>query len=126
VGGIKMKREVLFRAWDIEEQEMIYNAERTYDYRCSGFGCRERNFGDVLDDDNYVVMQYVGITDSKGVKIFEGDIVEYFEGEYYNGCYEFQGIIIVDFDIKTFNDLYNSQNLRVIGNIHQNKELISE
>lgn len=44
-----MSREIEFRAWDKDEQEYCYNAERTYDFLCSRRGCLAESFGDVLD-----------------------------------------------------------------------------
>lgn len=32
---------IKFRAWDKEENKMIYDVEKTYDYMCNGFGANE-------------------------------------------------------------------------------------
>ena len=115
-----MRNIIKFRAWDIENQQMIHNAERTYDYKCQGLGCMESNFGDVLDSDNYIVMQYIGIKDDLGVEIYFDDILEV---DYSDPIGEFHTTTIT---IKTIEDVVNpylihANRIKVIGNIHENK-----
>lgn len=37
-GGENLTWKIKFRAWDKEENEMIYDVQNTYDYHCSGQG----------------------------------------------------------------------------------------
>jgi hypothetical protein len=72
------------------------------------------------------VGQFVGLTDKNGKKIFEGDIVniEYLETTVKNAVIEYVGASFygtTEFDAWELND-YTS--LEVIGNIHDNKELL--
>lgn len=74
------------------------------------------------------VGQYTGLTDKNGKKIFEGDIVVYRIDEY--GIIEYDEEIArfcVTFDTWStdFDHLYGKE-LEVIGNIHDNPELLNE
>nr|DAV09519.1 MAG TPA: YopX protein [Caudoviricetes sp.] len=77
--------------------------------------------------------QYTGMTDKNGTKIFEGDIVD-FSKRPDNGGY---GAVIYDADETEFGIVYDSiyeglgrhyysKDIEVIGNIHDNPELLEE
>lgn len=73
------------------------------------------------------VGQYTGVTDKNGVKIFEGDIVREFGGETYQGCYEIDNVLIVKIPDMLLNFVIGYDCEReIIGNIHDNPELLKE
>ena len=133
-------RPIKFRAWNKHVKKMLYRVELAYDMmRCHckvehDGGCDNglMSFDDVLDDDNYIPMQYTGLKDKHGKEIYEGDIVK-----------DFKGIAVVHYVPPGFQcwdkprkgwwlgggnaygqDSPQLTGTEIIGNIHENKELL--
>lgn len=127
-------REILFRATDlsgVNNRSWIFGSldttenEYTIMIYPDRFGNKCRIFVDPK-----TVGQYTGLTDKNGKKIFEGDIVERFWlGEkhiyligYDNGIASFIGKDICSENFTTFD--YDACRFEIIGNIHDNPELL--
>lgn len=70
------------------------------------------------------VGQYTGRTDKNGVKIFDGDIV--FGENYLFPCYDARKITVYwHDDYSGFRmNIFNASDIAVVGNIHDNPELL--
>ena len=118
-GGIIM-REIKFRAWDKEEQEMLdwdkfFNLDIAQVFESKG------SWG-------VYPMQYTGLKDKNGVEIYDGSIIRFVLGDYNIREYV-EEVVYSDgafwcgnwllFDAKM-----NDDNLEVLGNIYENPELL--
>ena len=123
-----MKREIEFRVWDIEEKEIIdFNYLEVYkDLDAGGFF----NIQDVFDNEVWIFMQYTGLKDKNGKKIFEGDICwadEYTFGGL-NGVVEYRKgafFLYSPRTLPTILNFFDSSEIEVTGNIHDNAELLN-
>lgn len=136
-------REIKFRAWDKENEQMhkeIEDLENNPNYIIFTTNDemadeQPESFGDYLYSTRYEVMQYTGLKDIKGKDIYEGDILDgsyinpltkkvvkkYYQVAYENGCYNayaknhpFGSTVLYFINTKS----------EVIGNIYENPELL--
>jgi hypothetical protein len=74
--------------------------------------------------DSETIGQYTGLKDKNGVKIFEGDIVRINQSFIEIGTVEWEGTAFVLNEMIL--DYYYRPHIEVIGNIHDNPELLEE
>ena len=110
-------REIKFRAWE-HETEMGKPGSMSYN--------QEFCFSQILHPDGIEIMQYTGLKDRNGVEIYEGDIIE--------GSHDFgPGGFVRRKDQVSFHpelgyqwDYWVLPTLEVIGNVHENPELLTK
>jgi hypothetical protein len=118
-----MNREIKFRAWDKKNSKWIFLLENTrYFLNLCGGSVFDNKLGEYLDTG---IEQFTGLLDRNGKEIYEGDILL---NEYVGGGEAY----VVDFTPHWFHheieygliDKGMGHAFAVIGNIHQNPELL--
>lgn len=126
-----MAREIKFRAWSKVEEEMVYGIDLTTQdgtaHPING------NWDNIMSlDERVELMQYTGLKDKNGVEIYEGDIVQWYDSEPNIDWYgNVQGQVIWQdgaFFVPAKGDfsswLHDLGELKVIGSIYENPELL--
>lgn len=140
-----MMREILFRGKRMDNGEWVYgwlgslhccNAQTKeiqsvyFTEITESFACRLNVIVDYK-----TVGQYTGFTDKNGVKIFEGDIISYFNKDilnseviYKNGCFMFRFLSEYTQRMRQSKQepIFGNVSVcgEIIGNIHDNSELL--
>lgn len=123
-------REIKFRAWHPDQGMTMTPVLSTSSYTgkviCTGY---DKNLHEIT----LALMQYTGLKDKKGVEIYEGDIVssDFYEPEIkclaaisYSNEYAQYCFVNASGDLNGEQDAFKYGNLTVIGNIHENPELL--
>lgn len=122
-----------FRAWDKKLQILGTVSNIDFDFEEVTFYIDDEEELDVSQTFKDVeIMQSTGLFDKNGVEIFEGDIVQYLDGEYsFVGVVEYSAFGIFaknKYDNYNFEDFADENTKKadvvVIGNIYENKELL--
>lgn len=128
------KREIKFRVWNLDRKEWAeYGVlDMNGSFKQEGVGYHEYN---------YVVQLFTGLLDKNGKEIYEGDIVEYLQMFGSSKTDEWnreKGIVrwwkdgwlpfVWENDMSGDDDWYSNhqKDYRIIGNIYENPNLLSE
>ena len=126
----KMK-ELKFRVWDKEREYYLDKTELagiTPDGKYILY-IEEEEISKLEIECGYILEQYTGLKDKNRKEIYEGDIVEY---DWYitrdKQAYRTkEQVIFDDMGARLGNDrIRNCSNVEVIGNIHENDDLLEE
>lgn len=134
-------RPIKFRAWDKQNKRFIEKIQLAYDGSTDGMDTSEEHpeqeceyFGGYLDNPDYVVEQYTGLKDKNGVEIYEGDIIHW--KDEVRAKSDWVGEVVwrdAGFHVDNGGSFSSTEWLEtassiveVIGNIHENPELLEE
>lgn len=129
-------RKFKFRAWDRVAKEMFF-CTKQFSIAVSMCGSvigyeenEEKSQEIVVYDGRFIIEQFTGLTDVNGVEIYEGDIVEHNgllkEILFYEGSFIARTIgygALSDMSLIRF---ATNRTFKVIGNIHENPELVGK
>lgn len=134
-----------FRAWDKNEEEMLDHMQILHTQEHRGLRTGDQQY-DVFQDRSLHFMLCLGIEDSHGQTIFEGDIIETrvskLDGFVYivaknqangsfvckpfkKGGYNKRLPMLFQINLPTL-DMLKTQEITVLGNVFENKELIEK
>lgn len=134
-------REILFRGQSIEDNKWVYGdlirEKKSFGKICTRIYRTTNNGWELIDVDSKTVGQYTGLNDENGNKIFENDIVAYWDTySTENGQSEADCIGKIVWDDETISFQVTNRlsaesyevldECSVIGNIFDNPELLEE
>lgn len=114
-------------------REILFRGKRKpWDGWCEGFLVKTGDHFRISTQNDMIsfgvypetVGQYTGMTDKNGVKIFEGDILNALYSNEIGDCYSAENIVVNMEDYNLMWSIEHSNEVIVVGNIHDNPELL--
>lgn len=110
-----------FRVWNIVNKQFSYPGDKQF---LIGLDGRLFDGDGNSYDEHHIIQEYTGLNDENGVKIFDGDIIEYYfnDKNILHTCvvkWEHYGFVLFDIYDESSIPLVYIDNTKVIGNIFE-------
>ncbi len=112
-------REIKFRAWDKGFKKML-------DWEAVGKLMGAQYFDSLIEEEKIILLQYTGLKDKNGKELYEGDILRCKYQEKEINVIEWHGNGYWMTNNYGEDYLPVKENMEIIGNIYENKELLNE
>lgn len=113
-------RKLKFRAWEKVEKKMLFDADP---FALHVSGSNEPLLAETHRNEDCIFEQYTGLKDKNGKEIYDGDIIDFF-GEKYPVIYRAGGFWAEYSKTQKDHLFLYAIDSEVIGNIHENPELL--